>query len=529
MKYAMDMKVNVKPVFTNVVHSAAWEGPCRVGIPEVIDPIYEVRTGKEKFKVWSQGLRSNLNGCANVMEPYYLEMDESFYIKDSIFEELSQDADEVDIYLLNYRVPGIERFGKAVSELNFDQPHPMDVIGYYKSIGLEAYMAHDFDEYNDILRYLQVKKAIANTNVLILSAGRNSPVGVYTSIPDLHGLLERYGVRNIKVPFYEIFDRMDELQVTPEMEAEANTITAGATACSVSREDMLQDIKFFHAVRGLMEKYGCNAFTSSCMEMCASKRPQKYRITPCLTHTINKDEKLPSACEEDMSVLMAMMVLMYLSKQSAYMGNPTLIPKGTKTARELGIAESIAAPDAVIDEDLLEIYHAVPARFMEGFNQEPMPYTLGHFTHQGFGTKVQIDLSKGKTRTVTIGRFDRSGKKMIVTRGEIVGCAFRETFCSPMVYFRIPGGVRDYRLALAEGSYGHHQVVVYGDYVKDVQRLGKMVGFEVEMFPPAKMTGIPELPELPVAKDSTEADLFRAKNRSISSIAPSSGAVNKKL
>ena len=48
MKYAMDMKVNVKPVFTNVVHSAAWEGPCRVGIPEVIDPIYEVRTGKEK-------------------------------------------------------------------------------------------------------------------------------------------------------------------------------------------------------------------------------------------------------------------------------------------------------------------------------------------------------------------------------------------------------------------------------------------------------------------------------------------------
>lgn len=528
MKHAIDVKVNVKPVFTNLVHSAAWEGPCRVGTPETTDPLYEVRSGKENFKRWAKGLREGLCSCANVMEPFYLEFDESFTVPDHTFDELAKDAHEVDIYLMNYRVPGIERFGKAVSELNFDQPHPMDVIGYYKAIGLEAYMANDFDEYNELLRFLQVKKAIANTNVLILSAGRISPVGVYTSIPDLYGLWERYGVRSTKMPFYEIFDEMDKMEVTPEMEAEADQLIDGATACAISRDNMLQDIKYFHTVRKIMEKYGCNAFTSSCMEMCASRRPQKYRITPCLTHTINKDEKLPSACEEDMSVLMAMMVLMYLSKKAAYMGNPTLIPKGTKTARELGVPEDLADPDDIIDEDLLEIYHAVPARMMEGFDEEAMPYTLGRFTHQGFGTKFQINLAKGKTRTVTIGRFDRSGKKMIVTRGEIVGCAFRETFCSPMVYFRVPGGARAYRLALAEGSYGHHQVVVYGDYVKDVQRLGKMLGFEVEIFTHKVETSF-EMPELVITRDTSAADEFRRKNHSISSMAPSSGAVNKKI
>ena len=34
MKYAMDVKVNVKPVFSNLVHSDWWEGPCRVGVRE---------------------------------------------------------------------------------------------------------------------------------------------------------------------------------------------------------------------------------------------------------------------------------------------------------------------------------------------------------------------------------------------------------------------------------------------------------------------------------------------------------------
>ena len=37
MKYAMDVKVNLKPVFSNMVHSDIWEGPCRVGLKEELD------------------------------------------------------------------------------------------------------------------------------------------------------------------------------------------------------------------------------------------------------------------------------------------------------------------------------------------------------------------------------------------------------------------------------------------------------------------------------------------------------------
>ena len=40
MKYAMDVKVNLRPVFSNLVHSDYWEGPCRVGPEETGTPEY---------------------------------------------------------------------------------------------------------------------------------------------------------------------------------------------------------------------------------------------------------------------------------------------------------------------------------------------------------------------------------------------------------------------------------------------------------------------------------------------------------
>ena len=118
MRYAMDVKVNVKPVFSNMVHSGVWEGPCRVGTPEQLSPSYEIRTGKEQFAIWAQELRDNLCKYANLMEPAYIEFDETFVVSESEFEKLAKDAPEVDLYLITYRVPGIERFNKPISMIN---------------------------------------------------------------------------------------------------------------------------------------------------------------------------------------------------------------------------------------------------------------------------------------------------------------------------------------------------------------------------------------------------------------------------
>lgn len=480
LKYAMDVKVNVKPVFSNMVHSDAWEGPCRVGEPEELQPAYEIRTGKEQFKLWKQELQDNLCRYANILEPVYLEFDETFVVSDNEFAKLEQDAYQVDLYLITYRAPGIERFQKPISMINLG-PTPIDLVGFYRDIGLDAYMAHDYEEYNELLKLLQVKKAIANTKILILSATEQIPASVNTSISDLYGLYQRYGIRNNRMTFRNVFDQMEKMELSEAISEHAQAIIAGATKCNIKPEWVSQDVKYYEAVKALMEKHDCNAFTTSCKELCASRYPMRYKCTPCLTHSLFKDDRIPSACEEDLNVWLAMTVLMYLTGQAAFMGNPVLVKKGTRTVEQLGMPKLLHDPAQTFAEDVLEIHHSVPGLKLEGFDRPEMSYQLGHFTHEGWGSKIQVDMTGGYTKTVTMGRFNRKGDKMIVARATILGCEFRETYCSPAVYYRVEGGVREFRQKLAKGSYGHHLAVVYGDYIDAVRKLGEIVGFEVEV------------------------------------------------
>ena len=71
---------------------------------------------------------------------------------------------------------------------------------------------------------------------------------------------------------------------------------------------------------------------------------------------------------------------------------------------------------------------------------------------------------------------------MIVAIGHTLGCEFRPYYCSPAVYYDVEGGVREFRQALARGCYGHHQAIVYGNHVREIQELGRVMGFEVEYF-----------------------------------------------
>ena len=482
MKYAMDVKVNVKPVFSNMIHSDWWEGPCRVGPREEGTPEYERRAGKEQFKIWYEELKENLDLTrCNMMEPAYLEFGESFVVKDAEFEKLMPENHLVDLYLITYRIPGIERLKKPVSMIDLG-PTPLDVASYYRQIGLDAYMAHDYEEYNRLLTYLQVKKAVANTKILILSNTEQIPTSVNTGCWDLAGLYKRYGIRNNRIDFRQVFNYFEKVTIDDDIHREAKLLLEQADKADTTEEYLCNDLRYFHAVRNMMEEFECNAFTTPCKELCASRFPQQHKFVPCMTHSLNKDDRIPSTCEEDLAVWMAMMMMMYLTRQSVYMGNPVLIPAETNDLGHLGMQKLLPKLGRTFDRDVLEIHHAVPVRKMRGYDQPEQNYELGHFTTQGWGTHYQVNMAEEDGQTVTMGRFNREGTKMIVAVGHTLGCEFRPVYCSPAVYYDVEGGAREFRQALANGGYGHHQAIIYGNHVKELQELGKVVGFEVEYF-----------------------------------------------
>jgi hypothetical protein len=451
MRSALDVRVGVKPVSAHLIHSAAWEGPCRVGDTEELTSEAERAKGKKAFKEFQEEWRRNLSSEAKLLEPVYIEYNEDFVVSEKEFKKLEPDLQNTDLFLLSYRVPGIERYRKPVAMMGRGVTN-VDIAAYFRSRGLEGYAPIDYDELNELISLMQVRKAIRETRILAVTGGELITWGVVSSIWDLENLKAKFGTDCYRISIKRFFDEMDKVD-QKEVTELSEKLIKGAQKLNIKEDYVANDVKFYLATKSLMEKYDCNAHTTPCFELCSSRVPEKLKVVPCLTHTLLKDEGYPSSCEGDISVLLAMMVLMYVSKKSSFMGNPWMK-----------------------DEDIIQLTHSVPGLKMNGFDKPDLPYELWHFTAAGWGTKMQIDMAKNEEKEVTLARFNPLATKIQVVGGRIVGCCFHERGCSPTVDIQ----VNDAREIIHQQvDFGHHMAMVYGDYTRQIEKLSTLMGFEV--------------------------------------------------
>ena len=454
MKSAIYEKVGVKIVCGGLVHREAYEGPCRTGDKNSLSLEYERKRAKENFENFVREVEENINKeNTDLLKPVYIEYYEDFIVKESEFKKLENDLERTDLFLIGYRVPGIERYKKPVAMLGKGVTN-VDVSAYFRSRGLEGYAIFDFDELNDLISLFKVRKAINKTRILRISGGEEIPWGVVSSIYDFEKLKAKYGTEVKTVLFDEFFEEMEEITKKEKAEKVYNKLVKEAVKVHMKKEDMMGSIYFYLTAKSLMEKFNCNAFTSSCFELCSTQIPEKKKFVPCLTHTLLKDEGFPSACEEDISVLFAMAILMYVSRKSSYMGNPY-----------------------VVDKNTIRIIHDVPGIKMKGINKNGLPYEIRNFTVAGWGVNIRYDFSQDKGEKVTLARFDPLGEKILLVKGEILkGINFNEISCSLGLEIKVSDAMEYFHKA---SDFGHHLAMVYGDYTENIKKLGKMMNFEV--------------------------------------------------
>jgi L-fucose isomerase-like protein len=464
MERAMFEKVGVKIVFAAIVHKGSHEGPCRAGEKKHLTTEFEKKQRKEEFESIVREVKKNLKEDAEILEPAYIEYAENFVIKERELSKLDNDIEKVDLFLIfgGMRVFGIERYKKPVAMLGAGISN-VDVSAYFRSRGMEGYAVYDYDELNSLLSLLRVRKAIQKTRILRISGGETISWGVVSSIYDFVKLKEKYGTETRTVLFEEFFEEM--YKTIAENKKEAERLTDGlikeAEKVHIKREGIIGSVYFYLTAKKLMEMNGCNAFTSSCFELCSTQIPEKGKFTPCLAHILLKDEGYPSSCEEDISALLAMAFLMYLSKKSSYMGNPIIPNK---------------------KENILGIHHDMPGLKMYGIDKKPLPYEIRPFTFGGWGVSMRYDFSRDKGKAVTLGRFDPAAKKMLLIKGEIIkGNNFKTQgpsgwSCILGLDIKISDGMKYFHNA---ADFGHHLAMVYGDYTDEIKKLGNIMNFEV--------------------------------------------------
>ena len=463
-------KLRVKPVMTNLIHSGVWEGPCRFNVVTVEK---EREAVQDSYRDWSKGVRSgeySFGAGAQVLEPMLVAFNEDFTIPPAAFAELDRDAQSADAFFIaprgsskaafdivhRYRKPGI-LFGLDCLTV--------DVAAYANAQHDEMLVVEDNSELRRTIDLLRARKVFRET-VVLFPTNRGFPsVASLTGITDLQDLEARLGVKVKMIPFKALADAMESTLADGAARdwasGQADELIRNAVQTYLDRDYVVRSLIFERTVESLMETYACNAFTIECFEFCASRLPEKWKITPCLIHTRFKDRGIASSCEGDMGALLAMRLLMSVSGKSSHLGN-MFFEEG----------------------NLVQINHSAPGIKMNGFDQPGLPYKLGRFVQSGWGTKAVVDFMRNEEKRVTVARMHPNARQVLVMKGTLVrssGWEKDNLGCSVGAFVKPEQSGNSEAFVRKQTRYGNHLVWVYGDYSEPMRELGALMGLEVDV------------------------------------------------
>ncbi|MCF8224342.1 MAG: hypothetical protein K9J30_00535 [Bacteroidales bacterium] len=464
--------LNVKMVHTGVIHEEAYEGSCRVGNVEYLTMEHEqanMKRGLAELK--SEVAGTGFGPGINILDPQGVYMwveagNPEIMLKDEELHKLNSDSDVADVYVVAGGLPQFtcvriaETYKKPVVFMS-PAGWGLDVPGGIRAMGYDSFYVADMEYLKNLLMVFKARKAFQNTRFLNVTNFDVVPKGVISSVNDLDFIREKYGMSYQTVDYKEFFNEMDKLEkdksFMKKAEKLAEQLMEGAGRYNMTGKDVMNSFLYYLTVLHFFEQYDCNAFGVECFELCSSMQPWNRRFTPCMTHSLLKNDGFPSACEKDLNALLSMASMMYVSNKPAYMGNP----------------------DFEHDKSIIKLHHSDSPTKMKGFGEKDDYYEIKSFTDSGFGATLRYDYAQHKGQKVTLARFNPSGTKMLLMPGAIAdGGGMEGIGCAQTVSIEVNNSKESMR---AMQDFGHHLSMVYGDCSEQIRDLGELMDFGVQI------------------------------------------------
>jgi len=214
-----------------------------------------------------------------------------------------------------------------------------------------------------------------------------------------------------------------------------------------SPQDIEAALRFYLGVQELLRRERANAITVDCL---GGFRRGDLPAYPCVAWSKLNDAGYYGVCEADLLSTMTQLLL------TAFSGKPGFVS------------------DPVFDTSRNEIIHAhcVSATALQGVGGPASPYVIRSHMEDNKGVSMQVLVPVAET--VTCGKF-LNAAKFAVSTGEVLGNVDNPRGCRTKFRTR----VADARKFLENFSGGLHRVVVWGDYVRPVEQMGRLMGFKV--------------------------------------------------
>lgn len=509
---AKDITLNVRPIFIDIVHELAYEGPCRFGKDKELEPEFDVFINNEAYKGFLAGIEHNMPEGVKILEPHRLMgHTDSWCISDAEMKKLYEGMEDTDFYFLSTT----GRTGEMFIEFAQHVKKPCAFIGNdfgltinmssFKARGLECYGFIDWNEARRTLRVLRAKKALAETRVMCVNRfnGNISYHCASDSFIDLEKVTDKLGTKFRYVNLHEFIDQLQEIDPTTnyttpgrvqenineadmvEVNKLVDELMAGAKECEMSREELVRSVKVYYLAQKLLKKNECNAFTAPCPDTCSTCRINKERFTFCLSHSLNNENGVPSACEYDVAAVLSKAALQAVANKPSYMGNTAILTRTDGTRVDDGLQMHFSV-DHIGQErwdslkgvpSIIMTGHSVPNRKMNGFDAAPVDYSIRSFAYSGFGATLRTDFNDDKGQVVTMCRFSADCEKLLVSKGTVYGgFGYELTNCTLGSLLQVEDSDRFFKAQL---EVGNHVPFVYGDYFEEMVELGKSLGLEV--------------------------------------------------
>jgi hypothetical protein len=468
---ASQTRINLKPVMTNIIHTGVWEGPCRFNVQS---PSEERAAAQKRFSEWAAEIKTNSLGLdaedVNILEPVHITFSEDFVLKPRELNKLKKGRSETDAFFIAPHGSSIASFdiGKEFHKpviLRGLNCRTVDICAYSRSNGVEVFVPHNTEELRKLISLLCARKAFAQTRVLFPTDRGLPAIASLSGINEPDKLRERFGIEVIRISYRELADEMERVMSsgaeTGEARKLARQLIEGANKTYLEDKYVVRSMEFYCTIRNLMQRHHCNAFTIECFEFCSSRLPDKWDVTPCVIHTLLKDQDIASACEADLGALLSMRLLMSVARKSSHLGN--------MFHRK---------------PNMLAISHSVPGIKMNGFSESGLPYELGRFVHSGWGTKAVVDFMNNREKRVTVARMNPTATKVLLLKGKLVGSSGwgeDKLGCSVEAHVK-PVDTGDSAVFVRkQKDYGNHLIWTYGNYVDDMVQLCDMLGLQTEV------------------------------------------------
>lgn len=312
----------------------------------------------------------------------------------------------------------------------------------------------DVEEIGARLSEIQAEKAeqrLRKSRMLVLGRYNCSD-----RLPDQDRVRERLGVDVTHVAAADFMQQVAEVDEAAARAVAKQWADGSLPGMESSAQEIYQVARVQLGLEKLMRDQDAQAVSVGCLEIMYNQN----HVPICWVLASLRDAGLPAGCEHDAGATLTMLMLDYVADRPAYMGN--LVEADPKT-------------------NFVSISHGCSPTRMWGRDKPAKPYKLVHshsappFSRDltgGSGVTSYVDYGD-VGQPVTIARLGSDVASIFLAGGEIVEC--KDTICDRTTLTVRVKDARNY----VQQTTGNHQVLIYGDFTREMRHLARRLGLEV--------------------------------------------------